>query len=390
MIKRNAQNDIEDELKHSPAIAILGARQVGKTTLAQAIAERMKKKSLYLDMEDARDESKLADAGSFLESHKEKCVIIDEVQRNPSLFATLRPLIDRHRVPGRFILLGSASPLLIKGVSESLAGRIHYTTLAPVNLAEAAKNNISQNTHWYRGGFPKALTASGNNRFHLWMDDYIRSFIEKDMSGIFEMKFPRQIIRNFLNMLAYNQGGIWNAQLYAGSLGITGPTVTKYLDYLEGAFIVFRLQPWFMNVEKRLVRSPKVYINDSGMLHRFLRISELEQLYGNPIIGQSWEGYVIQQVLQLKHRDLDAYYYRTQNGAECDIVLVKGLTPLACIEIKFSNAPVLSRGFYSCIEDLKTKNNFVITPESDTYSPKKNIKVCSLRDFFKKQLPEII
>ncbi len=388
MIKRQAQVQINLLLKQFPAVAILGPRQVGKTTLAKQLAAGRKGASIYLDMEKPADRNRLQDAYSYLHSQQTKCVIIDEVQLFPELFSILRPLIDEYRRPGRFILLGSASPLLVKGVSETLAGRIAYTELTPVTTTELPKN-ISYNRHWLRGGFPEPLLAKSDAAAQQWMQAFIRSYVERDLENLFGVNISGVNMQRLWTMLAHVSGNVWNAEIFARSLGITAPTVLRYLDYLEGGFMVKRLQPWFTNTKKRLVKSPKVYVRDTGLLHSLLNINSTDEMLSHPVVGASWEGYVLEQIAAGKHPDLKLYYYRTHDGAECDAVLVKGIKPLACIEIKMSNAPVVSRGFLHSIEDMKPKYKLIVTPQSETYTVQHGIQVTSIITFLKELLPLI-
>jgi hypothetical protein len=261
MITRLLQLVVEKTLTRSPAIAILGPRQVGKTTLAKTIAAQ-ETGYHYLDLENPRDYQKLADAYTYLQSFQDTCVILDEVQHMPQLFSILRPLIDEHRVPGRFILLGSASPSLIRGVSESLAGRIAYMELTGIGLLELP-DDIDYRINWFRGSFPNALIAPTDEDSKNWLNDFIRSYIERDLAYLFGVELSPVILRNFWSMLAHANGNIWNAETFARSLGVTAPTVLRYISFLEGAYIVRRLPPWFVNAKKRLIKSPKVYIRDT-------------------------------------------------------------------------------------------------------------------------------
>jgi predicted AAA+ superfamily ATPase len=387
MITRLLQPAIEKALTKSPAIAVLGPRQVGKTTLAKTIA-KTRAGSLYLDVENPLDRRKLEDAYTYLLSLGDACIILDEVQLMPDLFSILRPLIDENRTAGHFILLGSASPSLVKGVSESLAGRISYMELPGIGLTELPNENDYKGS-WFRGGFPNALLAGTGEESKEWLDDFIRSYVERDLGHLFGVDLSPVILRNFWTMLAHSNGNIWNAEVFARSLGVSAPTVLRYLSFLEGGYIARRLPPWFVNAKKRLVKSPKVYIRDTGIVHRLLNIPDHDALLGHPGVGGSWEGYVIEQIYQRKPSDIELFYYRTQAGAECDLVFVKGITPLACIEIKLSNTPVISKGFFSCVEDLEPKYKFVITPESDTFTTGQGIVVCSLYRFVKELLKGI-
>jgi uncharacterized protein len=388
MIQRQLQKEITSLMKQFPAVAILGARQVGKTTLAKQIAETQGRPSLYLDLENPLDVRRLADPYSFLTDNKDKCIIIDEVQTIPSLFSVLRSVIDEDRRNGRFILLGSASPQLVRGVSESLAGRVAYRELSPVNYMELPEN-ITRDKHWLRGGFPLPLLTRTDKAASEWMGSFVRSYVERDLSFLFGVELTSNIIRRILSMLAHLNGNIWNAELIARSLGITAPTVNRYIDFLEGAFLLHRLPAFYINTKKRLVKSPKVYIRDSGLLHQLSDVHGMFALKGHPVIGSSWEGYVVEQVKQLKPAGIDLYYYRTQAGAECDIVLVKGILPVACAEIKLNNAPAISKGNYQSIEDLKTKKNFVVVPDVEEYKTREGIVICSMDTFLRKYIPKL-
>jgi predicted AAA+ superfamily ATPase len=389
-IKRNIQDKLNEALKKFPVVVLLGPRQVGKKTISKKIELPDGKNSIYLDLENAEDREKLKDISYFLHEYKNKCVIIDEAQLIPQLYSALRPLVDEHRVSARFLLLGSASPKLIKGVSESLAGRVAYLEQMPVSLSEASEYNISLKQHWYRGGFPEALLTETDIDFHQWMDNFIRAYIEKDIEYLFDTKLSSATLRNFWIMLANNNGGLFNAEKYANSLGVSVSTVKRYLNYFEAAYLVNNLQPWFVSAGKRLVKSNKVYIRDSGILHRLCRIHSFDNLFEHVLVGASWEGYVLEEIKRNLPSDLDLYFYRTHNGAEIDLILVKSITPIASIEIKFSNSPTASKGFYTAIEDIKTEKNYIITPSSETYSPKKNMIICSLINFIQLELPKFV
>lgn len=389
MITRSLQKKIQDDLLQFPAAAILGPRQVGKTTLAKQLSKTVGKQSVFVDLENPRDLDRLSDAYSFLEQHQEQCVIIDEIQRMPELFTYLRPLIDAYRKPGRFIILGSASPELVKGVSESLAGRIAYSELSPISITELP-SKIKINTHWFRGGFPDALLARSNASENNWMNSFVSTYIERDLSELFDTSFSTATMRNFWKMLAHSNAGIWNAQVFAGSLGLTAPTVKRYLDYLEAAFLIRKLPAFYYNSKKRIVKSPKVYLRDGGILHSLLALNQLDDLLGHPIAGASWEGYVVNQIAQNVPSSIELYYYRTQNGAESDLVLVKAGRPVACIEIKLSTNPAISKGFYECINDLKTSANFVITPQGEPYKKAATIIITGIQAFFDKNLKTLI
>lgn len=388
MIKRQLERRGLSLLKSFPAIAILGPRQVGKTTLAKLIIKEIKKDAVYLDLELPQDASKLANPEIYFELNEKKCVVIDEIQRQPELFPILRAIIDQHRTPGRFVLLGSASPDLLRKSSETLAGRIIYTELTPLNCIEI-RHKIDLNTHWFRGGFPEPLLAKNLKIAAEWHRSFIKTYVERDLRNLGLNASPALLFR-FISMLAHNQGGIWNASNYAKSLGISSPTVANYLDFMENAYLVRRLHSFHVNANKRIIKAPKVYVRDSGIVHNLAGINNINGLLGHPVIGSSWEGYVIEQVISVTQNSYEYYYYRTQDGTECDLILAKGSRPLACIEIKFTTSPKKTKSFTNSIVDLKTKNNFIIIPKcNESYPLDKNITVCNVEDFILDYLPKI-
>jgi len=379
MLKRKAEKALMELAGYFPVVAIVGPRQVGKTTLAKAIAKKFKKPAIYLDLELSSDYEKLADAQIFLEQHMDKCVIIDKIQRMPKLFPLLRALVDKKRTASRFLLLGSASPDLIRDSSESLAGRIAYMELMPFNLTEIRSKNISKQL-WMRGGFPNALLAPSQKMWQKWTSNFIRTYIEKDLP-LLGMPASPAVTQRLCAMLAHHHGQELHYSQLAKALEITVPTVKTYIDFLEQAFLIRRLQPFYSNIKKRLVKSPKIYIRDSGLLHYFNNIFSYDDLYNNMHIGNSWEGFVIEQIYHLLPDHVKLFFYRTGDGSEMDIVFVKGDKPVAAAEIKYTSTPSLSRGNTISINDLKTKNNFIITHKSDNYLIRGNVRVCSLQDF---------
>jgi hypothetical protein len=390
MIKRQLSKRITELLKAFPAVAILGPRQVGKTTLSKSLALKTKKEVVYLDLERSSTYDILKkNAENYLLSYSEQLVIIDEIQRLPTLFPLLRSLIDENRVAARFIITGSASPELLKGASESLAGRIFYSYLNPIGLHEIPAN-ITQQQHWIKGGFPQALIIKDNQLRREWMEAFITNYIERDLPFLFDYKFSTSTMKKLWSMLAHLQSKLLNAEDIGRSLDITGTTLKRYLDYLEASFIITRLPPFYVNIGKRLVKSPKLYINDSGILHFLLNINNNNDLLNHPSLGASWEGYAITQIKYAKPDRLDLYFYRTQVGAECDLVLCKGHQIVACVEIKYSNSPNLSRGFYQSMEDLNTKVGFVIIPELVDYETHNDIKIVGLSTFIKKHLRNLL
>lgn len=379
MITRAVTENILKNLSAFPASNIIGPRQVGKTTLAKYLQTRLGKPSIYLDLQNEQDLDKLASPSLFLREHADKCVVIDEIQRLPTLYSQLRSLIDERRDPARFMLLGSASPSIIKGVSESLAGRVFFSEIMPFSLLEV-KGVASWQTHWVRGGFPNVLAMPDEELVVEWFDAFSRTFVERDLRELGYNLTPMLFTR-LLRMLAHLHGQLLNITSLANSLDSRSTTITQYIDLLEGGFLVNRLQPWFANSGKRLVKTPKIYIRDSGLLHHLLRIRNYDALLGNPAVGASWEGYVIEQIMRATHRKWEYYFYRTQHGAESDLVLISPTGEMYCIEIKFSSAPVLSKGFYQSIEDLQPTHKYIIVPTGDSYPKDGGVRVINLHDF---------
>jgi predicted AAA+ superfamily ATPase len=389
MIPRLIYNQLQKLMKQFPVVAVVGPRQVGKTTLARQYSNTLKKDAVYLDLENPADVKKLSDPQVFLEDYPDQCVIFDEVQRMPQLFPLLRYLVDKKRNAGRYLLLGSASPEMIKDVSESLAGRIAFIEVTPFNLPEVtdAKNKLQK--LWLRGGFPHAFLAGTDPKCFDWLQHFIRTYVERDLNQLFGVSFSPQLMYRLWQMLAHFHGSIWNAQTFARGLDVSAPTVNRYLDYLESAFMLHRLPPFFINTKKRLVKAPKVYLRDTGLLHALLDIHSMHLLRAHPAIGNSWEGFVIEQVDRLKPPALRSYYYRTHDGSECDLVLVKGLKAVACVEVKYSASPSAGKGFYESIHDLKSRNNFILIPTPEDYPLTKNIRVVGLEIFLSRYLPKL-
>jgi uncharacterized protein len=391
VIKRLYDIKIEKMLKQFPVVCLLGPRQSGKTTAAKLYAKKSKKPVLYLDMESRADLRKLEDPELFLKQHTDHLVIIDEVQFKPELFPLLRHLVDDYRKPGRFMLLGSASPELVKGASESLAGRVYSIDTSPFNISELKPYRNTLQKHWFRGGFPDAWQARTDFAWLHWMDAYARTFIERDLNKLFGVTFSNQLMYKIWRMIAHQQGGVWNAQSFAKGLEVSPTTINRYIDYLEGSFMVRRLQPFHVNTRKRLLKTPKLYFRDSGLLHYLMDIPNAKYLQYHPIVGNSWEGYVIEQICQLLHQRIMPYYYRTHDGSEMDLVLVKGLHAVACIEVKYTLSPSISKGLRESMKDLECKNNFIIIPSNtDYYKAEKNLVICGLQPFITKALPKLL
>lgn len=373
-------------------VCLLGPRQSGKTTAAKLFASKSKKEVVYFDLESPADNRKLGDAEYTLKQFKDHLVVIDEIQFRPDLFPLLRHLVDDCRKPGRFLILGSANPALVKGASESLAGRVYYIDTTPLNAIELAnEKNYSQGRHWFRGGFPDAWLARTDAQWLDWMDGFSRTFIELDLNNLFGVTFSAQLMHKLWHMLAHQHGGLWNAQSISKGLDVSATTINRYTDYLEGAFMLRKLQPFHANTRKRLLKTPKVYFRDSGILHYLLDIHKSRNLQLHPMLGYSWEGYAIEQICQLLHSRVQPYYYRTQDGSEVDLVLTKSAKPLVCIEIKTTQSPSISRGLRESISDLKTEHNYILVPgKTDAYFAESNIKVMALEAFLKKEIQKLI
>jgi hypothetical protein len=386
MIERLLSKKILRELTWSPIVGLVGSRQVGKTTLVKSLMPKIAKPTLYLDLELQEDWFKLEDAQSYLTGHAGKCVIIDEIQVRPELFALLRALTDQQRDPARFVLLGSASPHIVKLNTETLAGRIAYHELPPFSYSEI-KDLFPLEKHWLRGGFPNALLAESDFISRKWLDDFTETFIHRDLSRL-GFAVPAGTLRNLLSMLAHLHGDALNATALANSLGISLPTVNKYLELLEGSFLIRRLPPYFVNIGKRLVKAPKLFIRDSGLLHSLLRVFDMEVLRGNPAVGTSWEGYVIEQIIREAPEFSDFYYYRTQHGAEVDLLWITPSGKKVAIEIKFSVAPVISKGFFQSVEDLNPDFKYVVTPSGERFDRSDGLTICPLPVFLAEELPK--
>lgn len=383
MITRSSEKEILELLKYFPCIAIVGPRQVGKTTLVKMIREKLDKPSIYLDLETISDYSKLADPETFLREQENKTVIIDEVQRLPGLFPLLRALIDLKREPARFILLGSAGPDLIRDSSESLAGRIAYLELMPFVLEEIIKEHSIRDL-WLSGGFPDAFLHKAPWR--VWMNNFVRTYLERDLPNLGFSAEPRRAERLWI-MLAHNHANLINYSDLSKSLELSSVTVKKYIDFLEKAFLVRQLRPYTMNIKKRLVKSPKIYVRDSGVLHYLMGIESFNDLISNPKMGSSWEGFVIDQVSAKLQTGRQLFFYRTHDGSEIDLVIEKGGKPHATIEIKYGSDIRPNKGNILAIRNLGTNNNFIITAEGNEYSLSTGFKVCSLQTFLQYYLP---
>jgi len=358
MIPRRLQSKVEDRLSNLPAVALLGPRQVGKTTLAHSLTEG--RKSTYLDLESPLDQGKLADPVFYLSGHEEDLVVLDEVQRMPGLFAILRGLIDegrrRGKRSGRFLLLGPASVDLLRQ-SETLAGRIAYIELGPLDVMEIHGEDHSK--LWVRGGFPESFLAGNEVRSLAWRQDFIRTYLERDIPQL-GPRIPATTLRRFWTMLAHVQGGLFNAAQLARGLGVDGKTIARYLDLLVDLMLLRRLQPYQANLGKRLVKSPKVYLRDSGILHALLNLGDQESLLGHPVVGASWEGFVIENLIAAAPAGTVPMFYRTAAGAEIDLILEIPRHGLWAIDIKLGVSARPEKGFFLACEDLMPARRIVL------------------------------
>ena len=380
MKTRFIEEKLLNTVNNFPATGIIGPRQVGKTTLAKQLIKKIDKEAVYIDIENPRDKIKLSDPVLFFENNIDKCIIIDEIQLMPELFSVLRPMIDMKREPGRFIILGSASPLLLRQSSQSLAGRIAYIELPGFNLLELDPG--SQNELWFKGGFPDAFLSKDTEIWQQWLDNFIKTYINTDLP-ILGLDINRNTIRNLWTMLSHVNAQVINYSNIAKSLSVSSTTLKKYIDFLENAFLIRQLQPFYPNIKKRIVKAPKVYLRDTGILHNLLNIQSTDDLEGNPLKGNSWEGFVIEQILQIARPSHEPYFYRTHQGAECDLVLTKSSKPVFAIEIKLSAAPTLTKGNKIAFEDIGAAKNFVLVPDSEEYQLSEDITVCGLNGFLK-------
>lgn len=377
---RRIQNQIATDLAASPAVALLGPRQVGKTTLALAIGHAAP--SIYLDMEDPADRAKLADPGLYLSAHDDKLVILDEIQNLPGLFAILRGLIDKGRragrANGRFLLLGSASEELLRQSGESLAGRIAYRELPPIDITEIGTDG-SRDQLWLRGGFPPSYLAADDATSFNWRRDFLRTYLTRDIPA-FEPRVPAETIRRLWSMLAQSQGTALNASRLASSLSVSAPSVSRYLDLLVDLLLVRRLTPYHANLGKRLVKAPKVYVRDSGVLHALLGISSHAALLDHPVIGPSWEGFVVETLIDCAPAWTSAYYFRTSGGAEIDLLLELPGSELWAIEIKLSLTPRVEKGFHSACADLQPARRFVVYGGDERLPLAHNVEAIGLNE----------
>ncbi|MHA4737818.1 ATP-binding protein [Dyadobacter sp. MSC1_007] len=385
MIRRRLEQKIKEALGRSSSVALMGPRQIGKTTIAIDIVDAIP--AIYLDLESRLDLEKVKDIRSFYEANQGKLIILDEVQRLPELFTELRGIIDQERRKGNrtglFLFLGSASIDLLQQSSESLAGRISYLELHPVDAMEYGSGDIQRlNTLWVRGGFPESLLAASDRDSLEWRQDFIRTYLERDIP-LLGPRIPASTLERFWTMLAHNQGGVFNATHLARNLDVSGVTIGRYLDLMVDLLLVRRLQPWTSNAGKRLVRSPKIYVRDSGITHALMNIENYNNLLAHPVVGGSWEGFIIENIMSVAPARMQPYYYRSAGGAEADLVLEFADGRKWVTEIKRNSAPRLSKGFHIACEDIQPDKKFVIYSGKDTFPMGDGITAISLSDFMK-------
>ena len=379
MILRRSAPRLAQLLREFAAVAILGPRQVGKTTLALELARALPA-SAYLDLGSPDDANKLTDAAAFFEAHRDELVILDEVQRRPALFAQLRGVIDRRRRAGRrhgqFLLLGSATGALLQQSAESLAGRIAYFELTPLTAQEVAASDAQR--LWIRGGFPDSFLARTDAASLRWRQQFVTTYLERDIPQL-GPRIAAQTLRRLWTMLAHEQGQMLNAAKLAASLAVSGQTVARYLDLLADLMLVRRLRPWAGNEGKRLVRTPKVYVRDSGVVHALFGLASFDAVVSHPVAGGSWEGWVIENLLAAAPQGTQAYFYRTSAGAELDLLLELPDQQRWAIEIKRSSAPSVSKGFYVAADDVRATQRLVVHSGADSYPLPQGVQAVTLR-----------
>ncbi len=379
MLERWITDKLQKNIAQVPAVALLGPRQVGKTTLAKAVAKGMD--SLYLDLESPEDLLKLSDPSSFLSTHSNKLVILDEIQRAPDLFMILRGLIDKNREQGRktgqFLLLGSASMDLLRQSSESLAGRISYIEMGGLNVLEIGKDKKDLQKLWVRGGFPDSYLAADDDTAMDWLEDLIRTYLERDVPQM-GFRVPANRLRRLWTMLAHLQGETINYSKLGGNLEIDGKTVSNYIDILTDLLLLRRIEPWHANVKKRLVKSPRYYIRDSGIQHRLLGIANHDALLSNPVLGKSWEGFVVENIHSVLPRRAETYFYRTSAGAEIDLVIKMPSSEIWAVEIKHGVAPKLGKHYSQTCDDVGATKKYVVYGGDDEFPVGDDVTVISL------------
>lgn len=383
LLERNIGTFVKENLALFPAIAILGPRQCGKSTLTKMLFKDSNT-FLYIDLQNLEDQNKLKEPGLFFQANQDVTICLDEIQLVPELFSILRSEIDRNRRPGRFILLGSASRDLIQRTSESLAGRIGLIELTPFTIKEVEKQtHFELNRFWMRGGYPDSYLAQSNQGSTLWRENFLRTYVERDIPQL-GFQISALQIRRLLTMCAHSQGQLLNSSKLGASLGVTYQTVRRYIDLMEQTFIVRSLLPLEKNIKKRLVKSPKIYVRDSGLLHRLLQVDDFNSLMGNPIFGASWEGLVIENIIS-SLSDCNFFFYRSATGDELDLIIERGNRTIA-VACKASSAPQVTKGFWRAIETVQPEKTYIVAPVSISYPFNQDVEVCRLSDFLEKPL----
>ena len=383
MIRRKITTEISNLLQEFPVVSVLGPRQVGKTTLAEEIAASFDPKPIYLDLERPADLAKLHDPEAYFELHKGTLIILDEIQRVPELFPLLRGVIDRRRREGfrtgQFLILGSSSLDLLKQTSETLAGRIAYKELTGLNATEIGSGVGEQDKLWLRGGFPDSFLAGSDAASLRWRTNFIGTYLERDIPQI-GLRIPAVTLRRLWTMLAHSQGGQTNFAQLGASLDVTAPSAKRYVELLEDLLLVRTLRPWSGNIGKRLVKVPKVYIRDSGLTHALLNLKSMDDLLGHPVVGSSWEGFVVENIMSCLPEGSTAWFYRTGSGAEIDLVVEQNTQSKYAIEVKRSMAPTVSKGFHLGCEDIGATKRFVVYPGTERFPVAKDITAISIAD----------
>ncbi len=387
MLERQITEKLKTTIAQVPAVVLLGARQVGKTTLAKTIAKDID--SIYLDLEAPEDLLKLSDPGSFLSAHADTLIILDEIQRMPELFRVLRGLIDKNRAQGRrasqFLLLGSASMDLMHQSSESLAGRISYIEMSGLTLTEIDRKQNYRQTLWLRGGFPDSYLAADDDMAMDWLENLVRTYIERDVPQM-GFRVPAARLRRLWTMLAHLQGETINYSKLASNLEVDAKTVSNYIDILTDLLLVRRLEPWHANVKKRLVKSPRYYVRDSGILHRLLGINCYDELLSNPVLGKSWEGFVVDNIQSVLPSRAETYFYRTTAGAEIDLVIKMPSSEIWAVEIKYGVAPKLGKHYSKTCDDVGATHKYILYGGDDEFPVGNDVKLISLPGLMDKLL----
>lgn len=386
-LRRDIEPFVLENLNVFPAVEILGPRQCGKSTLVKMISKDIED-FIYIDLQNMDDRNRLREPRLFFQANRDRTICMDEIQLMPELFSILRSEIDSNRHPGRFILLGSASRELIQKTSETLAGRVGLIELTPFTIKEAEQHTrFSLNRFWLRGGYPDSFLAQSDRGSILWRENFIRTYLERDIPQL-GFQISALQLRRLLTMCGHNQGQLLHLSNLASSLGVTYQTVRRYIDLMEQTFILRSLKPFVKNIKKRLIKSPKLYVRDSGLLHRLLRIDDFNSLLGNPVFGASWEGMVIENIIS-SLRDCDFSFYRSATGDELDLIIEQGGKTIA-VECKASSAPQVTKGFWRALEIVKPDKTYIVAPVSSPYPFEKDVEICNLSYFLNAVVPRIL